>query len=263
MKKNELSAGYQAPAVQRAFQLLKSVAESPGELNLTDIARNLGCSKSTTHGLIQSLLSVGALERGPMGKKFVLGPAILDLAFQKGNYLQIGNMARPELESLRDHIRETVFLGVMGQSRVIIVATAESQRSLKLSAPPGTSISLLAGAVGKVYLASLPADRAVQFIQERELRRYTEKTIADKNDYIAEINQVRHNGYAVDDEEYLPGVRAVAVGVGNHRGLPLALWVVGFAGAMEKEVLPDIIQHVQQTAHRLQIILDSRMENVK
>jgi DNA-binding IclR family transcriptional regulator len=114
-----------------------------------------------------------------------------------------------------------------------------------------------------VYLASLPADRAVQFIQERELRRYTEKTIADKNDYIAEINQVRQNGYAIDDEEYLPGVRAVAVGVGNHRGLPLALWVVGFAGAMEKDVLPDIIRYMQQTAHRLQIIIDSRMENVK
>ena len=260
MKNNALSVGYQAPAVQRAFQMLKSVAESPAEQSLSGLARNLGWSKSTTHGLIQSLLSVGALEQGPLGKKIVLGPAIVELAFQSWNYFQVGDKARPILEALRDQIGETVFLGVLGRSRGIIVATAESQKSLKISAPPGSSISLLAGALGKVYLASLSQDQAIQFIQERELPRYTEKTITDKSDYIAEINQVRRNGYAVDDEEYLPGVKAIAISVGNHRGLPLALWVVGFAGAMGKAVLPNIIQHVQKAVHNLQKTMDFKGE---
>lgn len=260
MKNNESRVGYQAPAVQRAFQMLKSVAESPAEQNLSTLARNLGWSKSTTHGLIQSLLNVGALEQGPLGKKFVLGPAVMDLAFQNGNYFQISNKARPILEDLRDQIGETVFLGILGRSRVIIVATAESKKSLKISAPPGTSISLLAGALGKVYLASLPQDKAIKYIQELELPRYTEKTMTDKSGYIAEINKVRQNGYAVDDEEYLPGVRAVAVSVGNCRGLPIALWVVGFAGAMGNAVLPDIIQHIQKTAQNLKKTIDSREE---
>jgi len=260
MKNNALSVGYQAPAVQRAFQLLKLVAESPAEQSLSGLARNLGWSKSTTHGLIQSLLSVGALEQGPLGKKIVLGPAIVELAFQSWNYFQVGDKAKPILESLRDQIGETVFLGVLGRSRGIIVATAESRKSLKISAPPGTSISLLAGALGKVYLASLSEDQAFQFIQEKDLPRHTEKTITDKSEYIAEINQVRQNGYAVDDEEYLPGVKAVAISVGNHRGLPLALWVVGFAGAMEKAVLPNIIQHIQKAAHNLQKIMDFKGE---
>jgi DNA-binding IclR family transcriptional regulator len=260
MKNNELSAGYQAPAVQRAFHLLKLVAESPEEQSLSGIARNLGWSKSTTHGLIQSLLSVGALEQGPLGKKIVLGPAIVELAFQSWNYFQVGDKAKPILESLRDQIGETVFLGVLGRSRGIIVATAESRKSLKISAPSGTSISLLAGALGKVYLASLSEDQAFQFIQERELPRYTDKTITDKSDYIAEINKVRQNGYAVDDEEYLPGVRAIAIGVGNRRGLPLALWVVGFAGAMEKAVIPNFVQHIQKSVHNLQKIMDFKRE---
>ena len=260
MKNNALSVGYQAPAVQRAFQLLKLVAESPAEQSLSGIARSLGWSKSTTHGLIQSLLSVGALEQGPLGKKIVLGPAIVELAFQSWNYFQVGDKARPILEALRDQIGETVFLGVLGRSRGIIVATAESRKSLKISAPSGTSVSLLAGALGKVYLASLPRDQAAAFIQERELPQYTEKTITDKNDYIAEINQVRQNGYAVDDEEYLPGVRAIAISVGNRRGLPLALWVVGFAGAMETSMLPGFIQHIRKAAHNLQKIMDFKGE---
>jgi len=261
MKNKAVSAGYQAPAVQRAFQLLKLVAESPAEQSLSDLARNLGWSKSTTHGLIRSLLSVGALEQGPLGKNIVLGPAVVELAFQSWNYFRVGEKARPILEALRDQIGETVFLGVLGRSRGIIVATAESRKKLKISAPSGTSISLLAGALGKVYLASLPEDQAVRFIQERDLPGYTEKTITDKSGYIAEINQVRRNGYAVDDEEYLPGVRAIAIGVGNRRGLPLALWVVGFAGAMEKTKLPDIIQHIQKSAHDLQKIMDFKEES--
>jgi len=261
MKNNALAAGYQAPAVQRAFQMLKSVAESPAEQSLSDLARNLGWSKSTTHGLIQSLLSVGALEQGPLGKKIVLGPAIVELAFQSWNYFQVGDKARPILEALRDQIGETVFLGVLGRSRGIIVATAESRKTLKISAPPGTTITLLAGALGKVYLASMSEDQAARFIQERDLPRYTDKTITEKSGYIAEINQVRQNGYAFDDEEYLPGVRAIAVAVGNRRGLPLALWVVGFAGAMEKAVLPDFVRHIQQSARNLQKILDYKKES--
>jgi DNA-binding IclR family transcriptional regulator len=115
---------------------------------------------------------------------------------------------------------------------------------------------MLAGALGKVYVASLSRDQAVKFIQENDLPQYTSRTITNKNDYIAEINQVRQNGYAVDDEEYLPGVKAVAISVGNHRGLPLALWVVGFAGAMENTVLPNIIQHIQKAARNLKNIMD-------
>jgi len=260
MKINAFSVGYQAPAVQRAFQLLKLVAESPAEQSLSSLARNMGCSKSTTHGLIHSLLNVGALEQGPMGKKYYLGPAIVELAFQNRNYFQVGEKARPILEALRDQIGKTVFLGVMGRSRGIIVATAEPQKSLKLSAPPGTSISLKAGALGKVYLASLPPNQAAQFIQERELPRYTEKTITDKSDYLAEISLVRQNGYAVDDQEYLPGVKAVAVSVGNRRGLPLALWAVGFAGEMEDGVLPNMIQYLQKAAHNLQKLMDLKGE---
>jgi DNA-binding IclR family transcriptional regulator len=263
MKNNVVSTGYHAPAVQRAFQLLKLVAESPAEQSLSGLARNLGWSKSTTHGLIQSLLRVGAVEQSPHGKKIVLGPAVVELAFQSWNYFQVGDKARPLLEALRDQIGETVFLGVLGRSRGIIVATAESKKTLKISAPAGSSISLLAGALGKVYLASLSPDQAVQFIAERELPRYTEKTITDKCKYLDEIDRVRQNGYAVDDEEYLPGVRAVAVGVGNHRGLPLALWVVGFAGVLEKAVLSDIIRHVQQSARHLQKIMDNKAAHIK
>ena len=62
----------QAPAAQKAFELLKCFAESQSEITLSDLARQLGFSKGTTHGMIQALLQAGALEQGPNRKGFFL-----------------------------------------------------------------------------------------------------------------------------------------------------------------------------------------------
>jgi DNA-binding IclR family transcriptional regulator len=253
---NSDSSGYQAPAVQKAFLLLKLVAESHNDLGVTELAQKLGFSKSSTHGLIQGLLKTGALEQSPHQKTFFLGPTIVDLAFRSWNYFRVRDQAQPILEGLRDQIDETVFLGVLSRSRGIIVATAEASKPLNISAPPGTTLPLLAGAVGKVFLAGLKTDSAKEIIKERGLKEYTPKSIVSERDYLAELSKVRKKGYALDDEEYLPGVKAVAVSLGNHRGLPLAIWVVGFTSGITDERLPGIIEHTLTAADKLKSAID-------
>jgi DNA-binding IclR family transcriptional regulator len=248
--------GYQAPAVQKAFQLLEIVAESRNGLGVTEIAQRLGFSKSTTHGLIQGLLKTGALEQSPHQKTFFLGPAVVELAFRSWNYWHVQKQAQPILEALRDQIDETVFLGVLSRSHGIITATAVTSKPLKISAPPGTTIPLLAGAVGKVFLAGLKIEQIKAIIREQGLRRFTPQSIVSEEQYLTELAAVRKKGYALDNEEYLPGVKAVAVSLGNHRGLPLAIWVVGFAGAMTDQKLPIITQSIRLAAEKLKSVID-------
>jgi DNA-binding IclR family transcriptional regulator len=251
-KKNKIQ-GYRAPAVQKAFEILRIVAESREELSLSDLAKSLGFSKSSTHGLVQALLKVGALDQNPQRKKFFL----VELAFRSWNYLRVAEHAQPILDELRDQTAETVFLGAVSRYRGLIMATAETTKPLKISSPPGTTIPLLAGAVGKVFLAEQDDDQARILIKQRGLRQFTEHTIINENQYIAELAKVRRQGYALDNEEYLPGVRAVAVALGNHRGLPLAIWVVGFADSINDDVLPKIIQDTLNTANKLRIVLEN------
>jgi len=252
---------YQAPAVQKAFELLKCVAESQSEITLSDLARQLGFSKGTTHGMLQALLQAGALEQGPNRKGFFLGPLVVELAFSSWNYFRVSEHAQPILDALRDRIGETVFLGVLSRSRGLIMATAEAAKPLKISSPPGTSIPLLAGAVGKVFLARQRDDQALKIIREHGLPQFTQHSIVNTEDYLAELAQVRRQGYAVDEEEYLPGVKAVAVAVGNQRGLPLAIWVVGFADAMGKNAVPEIVAETGHAADRLRESLDRRSQD--
>jgi len=249
-------SGYQAPAVQKAFQLLKLVAVSRKGLGVSDLARQLGFGKSTTHGLVQALIKSGALAESPRRKTYFLGPTLVELAFRSWNYLRVSEQAQPVLDDLRDQIGETVFLGVLSRSRSIIVATAEAAKPLNISSPPGTSIPLFAGAVGKVFLAQFDAAQAMELIKEHGLPAFTPRSIVSEKDYLAELLKVRSQGYALDNEEYLPGVKAVAASLVNLHGLPLAIWVVGFAGAMAETKIPTIIEHILAAVEVLKSVLD-------
>jgi len=248
---------YEAPAVQKAFELLAMVADSAEGLGVSELSTALGYSKGTIHGIVQALLKVGVLDQSPQRKKLFLGPAIVELAFKSRSYRRTIQQAQPLLDQLRDRVGQTVFLGMLSRSRVMIIAAAEASNPLKISSPPGTSLPVLAGALGKMFLSQFDDKKALQLISRCGLTRYTQKSITDGQAYLKELARVRREGYAVDDEEYLPGVRAVALSLGNHRGLSLALWAVGFAGSMDRQAMPGIVREVLETAEKLKASLQN------
>jgi DNA-binding IclR family transcriptional regulator len=255
-KTNPNQTGYQAPAVHRAFQLLRMLSESEQHLGLTELAQQLGYSKSTTHGLIHALLREGALVQQTDNRKLFLGPAIMDLAFSAWNPMKITEYAQPFIDTIRDQIRETVFLGVLLRKRVLIMATAEADEPLKISASSGTTISLFAGAAAKIFMAGKPDEEIKSLIRKKGLPRYTSRSIINETEYLAEIERVRNQGYAIDDEEYLAGIRAVAVPLKNRTGPPVAVWVVGLSNTMRMEKMQQAVEIAAGSITRLRQLLD-------
>jgi len=248
--------GYKAPAVHKIFQLLRVVSESPKMLGQTELVQKLGYSKSTTHGLIHALLREDALAQEPDGRRFYLGSAITDLAFTNWNYLKTAEITQPFINEIRGQIGETVFLGGLIRKRVLIMITAEAEVPIKISAPAGTTIPLFAGAVGKVFLAGIRNDQVKQMIKEKGLPRYTPHTIVDEEEYLAELDRVRASDYAIDDEEYIPGIKAVAGALHNRKGPPLAVWVVGLSNTMDSAKIQKIIDVILSTTKKLRLALE-------
>jgi DNA-binding IclR family transcriptional regulator len=248
--------GYKAPAVHKIFELLRVIAESTEMPGQTELVRKLGYSKSTVHGLIHALLRENVLAQEPNGRRFYLGPAVIDLAFSDWNYLKTAEICQPYINEIRGEVGETVFLGGLIRKRVLIMASAEAEEPLKISAPAGTTIPLFAGAVGKALLAGMSYDQAKQLIKEREPIRYTPRTISDEKEYLAELDRVRIQGYATDDEEYIPGIKAVAVALGNRKGPPLAVWVVGLSNTMRPEKIQAITEATLNAARKLRRALE-------
>jgi len=248
--------GYQAPAVHKAFHLLRTVAESDQPLGLTDLAQKLGYSKSTAHGLVHALLREGALVQGSDGRKLHLGPTVVDLAFSSWNYIKRIEAVQPVLDVLRDQIKETLVLGALICNRIFILAASESSDPLKITVSPGTGLPLFAGAAGKVFMATKPVAEARQLIRENGLPVHTPRSITDENDYLAVLEEIRSNGYSVDDEEYLTGIRAVAIALHNIKGPPMAFWTVGLASRMDEAKISLAIRIMTVAAAELRSVLD-------
>ncbi len=234
-----ISPGYRAPAVVRAFALLEEVARAGEPVGISRLAENLNLGKSTVHGLVKALLEANALERIPGTKRLRLGTLIHDLAVDSVNWPRLTTRLQPELEKICRKLGQTVCLGVMGTRSNLILAAAEPENTIKISAPPGTRLPLLAGALGKLLLSGLDEENARAMIRQHGIAGPGNSS-ADLECYLQELENVRRKGYAVDRQEYLPGVVAVAVALEAGLVPALALWCVGLAAVFSDEQLEEI-----------------------
>jgi IclR family KDG regulon transcriptional repressor len=244
---------YSAPSVKKAFEILRALSSSKEGLGVSEIARGLNMAKSTVHGMTSTLEGLGAVTRDPHTKRYRLGLTLFELGRLAYSQIDLKTLARPIIEELMEKTQASVFLGILNWDHVTVLDIVESRQDLKITAPIGTTMSLFAGAVGKVFLASMEESQSQKIIRSKGLTRFTKNTIVDPELYFQELENVRRKGYAVDDEEYILGVRAVAspiVGLGQ---LMSAIWVVGFKASLNKEKMKAVIEETKEAAEAIRI----------
>ncbi len=254
-----MSGKYKAPTVRKAFQILKRISDANRGLGITELSKGLGISKSTVHGITSALESVGAVIRDPSTKRYTLGLTLFELGRSAYSRVDLKDAARPSMEDLVQKTQQSVFLGVRNGRHVTIIDMVESRDQLKISAPVGAAIPLLAGAIGKVFLALMEEERAWEYIQSEGLPEYTENTITDPERYLDEVRTVRRNGFAIDNEEYMRGVMAVASPVRGLDHLAAAIWLVGVKPNMEGDKLTILVKGIQEAARSI----TQRIEQLK
>jgi DNA-binding IclR family transcriptional regulator len=242
---------YQAPTVKKAFNILRLLSEHEKGLGISDMARALDMSKGTVSGIAAGLEETGAIKRDPVSKRFFLGLTLLELGRASFGQATMSNRIRPVLEDLMERVDESVFFGAKRGDRVTIIDVVESHQDVKISSSAGTTIPLVVGATGKVFLSLMERQRAKKVIQEKGLTRYTKNTIIDPEKYLEELEKVRAQGYATDYEEYLSGVRSVVCPVGGLIRFSIALWVTGFKTSLDDEKMALAIDETKRAAHEI------------
>jgi DNA-binding IclR family transcriptional regulator len=223
---------YSAPSVKKAFKILQAISDASNELGVSEIAKQLEIGKSTVHGITAALEELGVLVRDPLRKKYQLGYTLLELGRKSHKKMELRGIARIPIERLMERVGETVFLGVMNGDHVTILDVVESANEMKITSPPGTRLPLLAGATGKAFLSQFEEEKAKEIVDKMGLAKYTAKSIIDPKKFLREVEEAKKKGYAIDDEEYLIGVRAIASPIQISSLPPAAIWVVGFASSL-------------------------------
>ena len=239
---------YSAPSVKKAFKIVQTIADSSAGIGVSALAKELRMGKSTVHGITSALEELGVLVRDPLQKKYTVGYTLLELSRKAYRKMELREMARVPMEILMEKVGETVFLGIMNGDHITILDVVESHNEMKITSPPGTRLPLLAGATGKVFLAQHEERKAKEIVQKMGLKRYTSKSVVDPKKFLKDVEEAKRMGYAIDDEEYLIGVRAIAVPIQTASLPPAAIWVVGFTSNLNDQKMEKIILEIQNTA---------------
>ncbi len=146
---------YSAPIVSKAMKVLRMIAASDKNPGISEIASKLSLAKSTTHGILAALEESGWVLRDPITRKYTCGYAAKNLGRTADIRIPLVFKARPHLEKLARELDEVVFLGICTGAQLLILDQVESSRDLKITAPPGTRLTVFAGAAGKIFLAHM------------------------------------------------------------------------------------------------------------
>lgn len=214
------------PAVYKCFHLIDLLVTGKTPLGVSAMASALGYHRSTVFNLAYSLLDLGILEKDEQGR-FFPGVRFFQLGSTLPQKQSLIQAVRPFLEKINTETGLTAFLGIRSALNAVIIEKADAISGLKVSSEVGDSHPLFAGAGGKALLSQLSDTELDQLITDGNLVAFTSQSCVDKQEFFSIIQNVRKEGMAFDMEEYVDGIRAVAVPLPVSQRVPAAIWAVG------------------------------------
>ncbi len=249
------NVAYSAPIVSKAIRIIDTIITSGNNKGISEIASELSLAKSTTHGILTALEEAGWVLRDPVSRKYTCGYKLKELSLGAQVKLPLVSIARPFLEELSGLVNEDVFIGISAAGRILVLDQIESSTELKVAKRPGTSISMLAGGAGRIFLAHQDRPWVATLLRARPMPKFTEKSITDPDLYMDILNQVFENGYASDQGEYIPNVWCVAApvfhGPKNRRRMVAGFWVVGLDESPSQAKLDHVIETAKKAAAKI------------
>lgn len=207
-------------SVDRALLLLETIAEAGGEVSLSELAARTGINISTCHHLLNTLIGRGFASKVQGKRLYALGSRILSLS-HACLQADLPTRAQPFIERLSRSTGETIHLAVLQGDVIATLVKREGRHAVRVdTGPVGKTDAPHATASGKAMLAWLPEDEIRRITGD--MPAFTERTITDFAALIEELRQVRRNGYALDREEFQPGVICVGAAIRDHAGAVVA-----------------------------------------
>jgi len=209
-------SSYIIQSVTNALDLLEEFRGEETELGVTELSKRLGLHKNNVFRLLATLESRGYIEQNKVTGNYRLGLKVLELGQVFIKHMGLLKMARPILEEIVEKCNETSYLGLIRDDRVVYVDVVEARQPVRVISRVGVGLPVYCSAVGKAQIAFESADEVERILSETPMKRYTRNTITDKDELLRQLEAIRGQGYAIDDEEFDEGIRCVGVPVRDY-----------------------------------------------
>lgn len=206
------------PSTLRLLIIIEEMAEAGEPVTPTELNRTLGLPKPTIHRLFSQLEDEGFVQRELNGNGYSPGKRLRRISAGILASQQSRTVRTAILTALTEIIGETCNISVPDGDRMIYIDRVETKWPLRIQLPTGTKVPLHCTASGKLYLASLSAAQLSGFLNRATLAAETEYSIVDADRLRRELSDVRMNGHATDDQEFIDGMIAVGVPILEPKG---------------------------------------------
>lgn len=228
--------------LDKSLQVIELLSRNPRGLSLLEMSNFLGLPKSTIHHILSTFLPYDYVAQNGETRKYSLGLKFLSLSRVILDNIDVRKIANKYLLELHDELRtlhgeckEAIHLAILRNGKVIYIDKIESQEGLSLATYIGFSTDPHAAAGGKVLLSELSPKDILTIYQGRALKPYGKNTITSIDELFEELERIRKQGYAIDDEEYYEGVRCVAAPIRAGGQIVAALSITGSIFTMTME----------------------------
>ena len=235
-------------SAERIFQVMEMLAEN-GEMGLMEISAALDLHKSTVHRLLMSLVYMGYAKQDETTQKYMLSYKIVNMA---GKILD-RMVAKPYLERLSDLSGEAVHLVQREGNHILYIYKIEAKvGTIRMVSHVGMIHPMYCSGVGKAIMATLPEREVKQIWNESVIEKKTDKTVTDYDEMQKLLEEVRKNGYALDDEENEKGVRCIAACLhGYQNEVKYAFSISGPTSRMTRERVMELAVDVKKVQEEL------------
>lgn len=203
-------------SVERTAAILQFLSRHQNAVGVSEIARNVGLGKTTTHRLLSTLCHVGLVRTDKERGRYTLGFGLIRLTADWLNGMEVRIASQPELRKLRQVTGETVSLNVRDADMLVPIERLDTQQAIRYIVELGRPQSLHLGAGGKVILAFLPESE----IDDLLAAAVPEQTETGK--LRGELAQIRKEGSAISRGEVVPGACAVSAPIFDRDGAAIA-----------------------------------------
>lgn len=239
-------------SAERIFQILEMLADN-GEMGLMELSTALGLHKSTVHRLLTSLIYMGYAKQNAKTQKYTLTYKLVNMSGKILDRMDIVEIAKPYLERLSNLSGETVHLVRRDGNDILYIYKIEAKvGTIRMVSRVGMMHPMYCSGVGKAIMATLPEKEVKKIWDASVIERKTDKTIVTYEDMLTTLEEVRRNGYALDDEENEEGVRCIAASLrGYGKNVKYAFSVSGPVSRMTKERVEELAADMKKVQAEL------------
>lgn len=249
-------------SLERALDILEMLGKHPGGMQVKDLSQQLELNKSTVSRMLYTLGERGYVQKKPDGS-YRLGIKIVELCSLHLNSLQLKTEALPFMEQLRNQTGLIIHLGALDDNEIVYLEKLTSYTNIRMYSQIGKRAWLHSTGMGRAILSTMSNKDVLKILKEKGMPAVTSRTCVKEEELLKQLDEIRHRGYAVDDEENEIGMRCVAASIFDYRGDAIAaVSATGFLEMLPYEKIDAIGKCVVDCADSISACMGYQKKNI-